>query len=402
MQSPDNDGSLPDQAINVLLIVLSMLVVFHRKVAVMELIRSNKYIFFFVLFCGISIAWSDFPFVSGKRYIKAVGNLFVISVIFSEPDYRGAINTVLKRLACVVVPMSICLIKYYPGIGRGFEEWTGAPMNYGVAGDKNALGKLCLVLGLVLASNILVSLGSKPNEEEDEKKRSRPKPMRVVDFSVFVATMWLLYKANSATSTICFFIGLGVLLLPRHSFAKRNPQNMLSSTFMLILFVVIGDFLFDLKGTIVEFLGRDMTLTGRTEVWHEVLKMTTNPWIGTGYESFWHGARYERLYGIFFWGPNQAHNGYIEVYLNLGIIGLVFLGMLIISSFLNISKNITQDYNAGVLGLAFLITLLIHNMTEAGFKGAQFFWNVFLLYSIVYRQSGKYNGRYFDNPASIG
>ena len=50
--------------------------------------------------------------------------------------------------------------------------------------------------------------------------------------------------------------------------------------------------------------------------------MPINPIFGTGFESFWLGKRLEQLQGIFFFFPNEAHNGYLEVYLNLGLMGL--------------------------------------------------------------------------------
>jgi len=46
--------------------------------------------------------------------------------------------------------------------------------------------------------------------------------------------------------------------------------------------------------------------------------MRVNPWIGAGFESFWLGPRLNKLWAQYNFMPNQAHNGYIEIYLNLG------------------------------------------------------------------------------------
>src|SRR2546428_3149771 len=45
-----------------------------------------------------------------------------------------------------------------------------------------------------------------------------------------------------------------------------------------------------------ETMGRGPTLTGRTQIWHLVLSMTTNPLLGTGFESFWLGPRLQKIW----------------------------------------------------------------------------------------------------------
>ena len=80
---------------------------------------------------------------------------------------------------------------------------------------------------------------------------------------------------------------------------------------------------FDTGGGAVEALGRNSTLTGRTEIWKLVLGMANNPIFGAGYESFWLGERLQKLWHYYWFPINEAHNGYIEIYLNLGWIGVV-------------------------------------------------------------------------------
>ena len=47
-----------------------------------------------------------------------------------------------------------------------------------------------------------------------------------------------------------------------------------------------------------------------------------NPLLGAGFENFWVGERQVTLGGL---GGNQAHNGYLEIYLNLGWVGILLL-----------------------------------------------------------------------------
>ena len=80
-------------------------------------------------------------------------------------------------------------------------------------------------------------------------------------------------------------------------------------------------------------MGRNPTLTDRTEVWSVILNQAGNPWVGTGFESFWLGPRLDRIWSIYSWHPGEAHNGYIEIYLNLGWTGLVLLAVVIATGY---------------------------------------------------------------------
>jgi O-antigen ligase len=120
-------------------------------------------------------------------------------------------------------------------------------------------------------------------------------------------------------------------------------------------------------------------LTGRTAFWEELITFGTNPLIGTGYESFWLGDRIAYFWDKYWWRPNQAHNGYIELYLNIGFLGLTLLATLIIAAVRNIKKNISSmnSYNYQILRLTFIVIVLAVNVTEAYFKGPV--WFVFLV-----------------------
>ena len=88
-----------------------------------------------------------------------------------------------------------------------------------------------------------------------------------------------------------------------------------------------------LKDRILELLGRDASLTNRTELWDVVLAQVTDPIVGAGFMSFWTGARMQAIWdGMGRAGINQAHSGYIEQYMNLGFVGVGFISVLMVSS----------------------------------------------------------------------
>jgi O-antigen ligase len=146
---------------------------------------------------------------------------------------------------------------------------------------------------------------------------------------------------------------------------------------LLVLFLHVGD-------EALEAMGRSATLTGRTDIWKLVLKVPGNRLIGTGFESFWLGDRLESI-----WGDtprarlNEAHNGYLEVLLNLGWIGVALLGVLLVTGYRNAMAALRRDPDTGGLKLAYFLVAVIFSFTEAGFRMMTPVWIFFLWATIA-------------------
>jgi O-antigen ligase len=111
-----------------------------------------------------------------------------------------------------------------------------------------------------------------------------------------------------------------------------------------------------------------------------ILPLNPNPLLGAGYEGFWIGNRLMTIWTALWWQPNQAHNGYIEVYLNLGFVGLLIVGGFLLVSYSRIWTAATVDLFS--FGLTVWIVTLLFNVTEAAlFKGS--LWFLLLTNSIV-------------------
>jgi O-antigen ligase len=149
----------------------------------------------------------------------------------------------------------------------------------------------------------------------------------------------------------------------------------------VILLYLALEFILDISEVIAVALGRDITMTGRTDVWETVLPLNPNALLGAGYESFWLGARLKAIWSVFWYQPNQAHSGYIEIYLNLGLVGLILFAVFVMAAYRRIWKP-TNTVELVSLNLAIWIIMLLHNVTEAGvFKGA--IWVLLLVASVA-------------------
>jgi O-antigen ligase len=126
-------------------------------------------------------------------------------------------------------------------------------------------------------------------------------------------------------------------------------------------------------------MGRDPTLTGRTEVWKLVLTLAGNPLWGTGFESFWLGHRLEQIWAVYWWHPNEAHNGYIEMFLNLGWIGIFLFGVLLITGYRNVINAFRHNPEMGRVRIAYFFVTVVYNFTESVTRMLSPVWIFFLL-----------------------
>jgi O-antigen ligase len=294
----------------------------------------------------------------------------MVLVVLTDSDPSAAVKQLLARSGFLLVPLSVLLIKYYPELGRGYNPWTWTPYYTGAATGKNGLGYVCLVFGLASLWRVLEALRG-----GEHVRRAR---LLIAHGTVLAVVLWLFWKADSATSLGCFFIGgslIGIMSLPGLA-RKPTAAHLLVST--LLLLSLAGLFL-NAGTEVVEAMGRDATLTGRTVMWREVLRMTVDPLFGAGFESFWLGERLEKFWRIYWWHPNQAHNGYLEVFLNLGWTGVVLLGLVMVWGYRNVIDAFRRDPKGARLRLAYFVVAAVYNLTEAAFKGLHLVWIVCLL-----------------------
>ena len=110
-------------------------------------------------------------------------------------------------------------------------------------------------------------------------------------------------------------------------------------------------------------LGRNATLTGRTDVWRVLLNVGTDPIFGTGFMSFWDDPGFQSK--LPYWVAFSAHNGYIEIYLCGGVIGICFLTVMLLASGIRINKALAWDGDYGVVRFAIFLVALLANYTES-------------------------------------
>ena len=364
----------PIDAFIFLTLTLSGIFILHRRnVSLAEVVRDNAWLAVFFLYCFVAIFWSDFPFVGFKRWIKILGHPVMALIIFTEPDPKESFLRLMKRTAYIVLPVSILWIKYYPELGRVPSEW-GMMTNSGITQGKNALGGICMILACVFSWHSLQVMRT-------QRSRARRNELYLI-IGLLLMIAYLLKKAHSATSWVGLFLSLLTMVL----LGLRAVNKKVIGTYVVagIVLLIVAQLTFDVYGHIVDFSGHEETIQGRGRLWQICLQMDTNPIFGTGFESFWLGERLQKIWAEVHWNPGQAHNGYLELYLNLGLVGLfIFLGV-IIATFWKIRMDLLRNFEWSRLRMSLLPAILAHNWTEAGFRGLSLTFFVFFIIAIDY------------------
>ena len=371
------EGNPLDALIYFALIAAGFYVLNQRQVSLAKVFQNNGWLIAFLLYCLIAILWSDFPFVAFKRWIKILGLPVMALVLFTEPDFEEALARLMKRAAYVLVPFSILFIKYYPQIGRKFDQWTGLATNCGITQGKNILGCVCMILGFFFFWHLLQTW-------QADKSKTRRNELRLIGGFLLMIS-WLFYKSQSVTALICLLVGVLIVALLGLRFV--NKRMIALYLLAAVCAIIIADQVFGISAYALELLHKNSTLTDRAVLWAELFKIKTNPIFGVGFESFWLGNRPARIWEAMWWHPDEAHNGYLEIYLDLGLVGLFMLIALIIATFRKIRLELLRNLQWGRFRLALLLAVMLYNWTEVSFRGPHVLWLVFYIIALEYPNS---------------
>ena len=380
------DGSPLDSLVFLALIVAGATVLSRRRLDWGGLLRSNRWLIIFFIYLGISVLWSEYPFVSFKRWIKDLGNIVIVLVVLSDDNPVAAVRFLLARCCYLILPLSIVFIKYFPSLGRGYDPWSGTAFYTGLTTNKNTLGGTLFVCSLYLVWMLV----------QPDRRRTGLKGR--LDYFVLLLmggmAAWLLQQAHSSTALSCTVVGALIIWLTRFRHVRTHLGGFGAS---LAVILVVLNLLVNVPEALAGMVGRDMTLTGRTDIWSAVLKERTDPLFGTGYYSFWMGERVARLSATFFYDLNEAHNTYLETYLNSGLIGVALLLATLLSAGIRIKQEAMKSESFGAFRLGCFLPMLFYGVTEAFMNRLGILWFLFILVIIRYpkripAQTGQLRG----------
>lgn len=367
------EGSPFDAAIYAVLLVAGIIVLVRRRRRTSASFRANMAIVLYFSYCLLSALWSDFPDVAFKRWTKAIGDMVMVFIVITDPNPAAALRRLLSRVGFILLPVSVLLIKYYGDLGRGYDAY-GLSSITGVTTDKNLLGVVTFLFSLGATWRIFTLL-------RDKGQPNRGRHL-LAQGTLLTFGLALLVMAHSTTSAACFVLGAGLMFITGLPVIGRRPAAV---HVLVITFILIGGLtmLFGGSDEVVHAMGKQTDFTGRIPIWKTVIPMAPNPVLGAGFESFWLGPRLAKVWSLFpVFKPNEAHDGYIEVYLNLGWVGLALIATILINGYLRAVAAFRRDPGIGGLMLAYVVCATIYSVTEAGFRMMDPIW-IFLLLAVA-------------------
>jgi exopolysaccharide production protein ExoQ len=343
-------------SLNILLLLPVCLSRYRRTLVVMN---DNKAAVALMLLIFFSVAWSIHPDVTFRRSINYFSTILTACFFAIEFDFEDFM-IVISRATAIAAIGSFVFVAAFPfdsihqqslfQLDDIAGSWRGA------FAHKNVLGQ-AMAVGVLAELWILIGRGRNA--------------WHVLLLVACVALVMLSRSTTSILLTAVYLIGGVLLFLRRH--AKQYFGLGLAS--LAVIMVTIAAIYFADTEAVFELVGRDATLTGRTELWGFVSNLIAErPMLGWGYAAMWLpnepiAVTISQYLG---WTVPQSHNAALEVALDLGFVGLAIVVLFILTAVWRAVQCLAiGEFSLGMTSLMFFTGLVLSGATESTFAQSQ-------------------------------
>ncbi|MBF2014357.1 MAG: O-antigen ligase family protein [Rivularia sp. T60_A2020_040] len=347
-----------------------LLIAAHQK----NFVRVAQKDIWIWLFLGIviaSILWTFAPDVTPRRSGLLLGTSVFAVYMAMRFTLREQLQLLAIALGIVIVLsfiFAIALPKY--GLMTVQEGGIHAGAWRGIMTHKNILGRLMVFSSMVF---LFVAM-SNP---------IRNLKYRWIPWAGYILSIALIVLSTSKSSLVVF-LSLTVILFLYRSW-RSNYNQLIPLIIALILTVgSISTLLLDNLPVVADALGRDLTLTGRTDIWSAMFDLIQErPWLGYGFNAVWRDWNSEitaYLWRTLAWECPYGHNGFMDLFAELGIAGLsVFLLSFITTYFRGVMWLRITKCIEGIWPLIYLTFLVMYNISESTLvETNSIFWIVYV------------------------
>jgi exopolysaccharide production protein ExoQ len=320
--------------------------------------------FFLLVIVIFSILWSE-DLSSTLTYLRGLIRIYFIAIYLAM---RYSLREQMRLIAWalgVAASLSMLFSAFVPGFIHQSPELVD--MWSGIYGHKNELGYMMawsagLFLHLALSSN----------------------RYRWLMWAICGISICLIILSRSTTSlTILLTM---ILLLPIYKFLKKTNYKLqvIMITSALMLLIIFSIFLINNAETVVGTSGKDLTFNGRSDLWELVMsKVWERPLVGYGFSGFWTSNAASKLRATYDWASN-AHNGFLELLLELGFLGFVTFAagfirffVMALTRIISVAKK-PEDY----WPMQMLVIIVIVNFSEARLLTPSWNWLMYVTTSL--------------------
>jgi exopolysaccharide production protein ExoQ len=315
----------------------------YREIA--DLFKRNMANLAYISFAMISVAWSIHPDLTFKRTLGSILSVLVaayLSVRFGEKDRMKVFSLFFATSAIG----SVLFVASYPEVGiHSYGALAGLYLNKNMMGQAMSLA--------ILVELYLLVLGN-----------WRP----IWRFGLLSTYVTLLILSHSFTSLICgaFYLAATAAYI----IGRRDKLMAIIVAITLglpLLLLQLG--LWYNADLLLSFVGKDPTLTGRTDVWLATLDLIKQkPLLGWGYMATWvpTDLQFAAINDSFQSRVPNAHSSYLEVTLQLGLVGLGLLLTIIAVAWRRALACSRMGVPLGWFSLMLLVGLLAYSIAETG------------------------------------
>jgi len=344
----------PLTPISLVAISVTVIALYFRMKAVDQKFFHTPLIYIFVAYVFVGLIWSTEPqatFQRALRLLPAVGLGIVLPQWYGLERFFKMMSIALLFAAISSIFMSLFVTSLgSPFMGNGYGNvWKGA------LATKNAAG-LTFNFGFLFAYL----------SYRQQFISSR--------FFVILAGLCLvmIVASQSLTPLVCLVVSISVASVVQICRSMRASTAILTAVavFLSVTVVMLGMFM--AREAVAEMLGRDLTFTGRTELWAPVAQVIADkPFFGHGY-NFWSVETPARQYitDQVGWGyvPPEAHNAWLDILLQLGLPGFICVFSAMMINLIRSVRYVVLSYDPiSLFPLALTIFLMIYSVTEACF-----------------------------------
>jgi len=330
--------------------ILSLvIVVFNYKKA---LTTASQDIFIWILtpIVYASSIWSLDPEYTEKFMVEVLQMTSFGLYFATRFTIKQQVRLVAWTFAIGAV-VSIFVVWRYPGAGLHWHDHPGSWK--GIYDYKNTFGSMMVIGSIAL---FLVPV--------DNLKHQRYK------WGFFCLSLLMIYFSTSKTSLIVAFLVFVILYFYR-KFRWQGKRSIVLIDLGILIIGAISALVLTLWIEILSAFGKDPTLTGRLPMWGRIFdRLMEQPLFGFGRGAFWaEESNYAIEAGMAVterYLPPHAHNGYIDLALDVGLVGLsLFLISLTITYFRSLKLAYNSQNTENIWPLAFLLFLSLNNMSES-------------------------------------
>ena len=357
-----NEGRVIEYSATLLLYLATMLLIWLRRRMFVQTLQQSSWLYLgFVAWSCTTILWSPVPIESAQTLIRLVADFLFVAALVNSNRTAEQNLALLRNTLGFFILLSIFFVIFVPGWGVSKPGTTHAGHWCGITYHKNNLAHIAVYAAILWAHAIVVF----------------PRGKRRWAVLMTLACLVTVMGSRSSTGLLLIFAGVPmviILSLPIGRLILKSwvgwlSLSALTAVLVWVYVVLAGSPTYaEFLRPIAEAFGKDLTLTGRTGIWAIVLEDAGDYWVhGTGYGGYWSNIAGPSADASAFVGHGlwQAHNGYVDLLNETGVIGLGLIMAAILTHLAWVLRNFGTNSRMPV-HLVMIVIILISNISESG------------------------------------